>query len=131
MILALVGDHVGVGVGQLHSAYMDVAIDDVFHDGPDLERFHHKYVVAFQVFNKEMVDMYGEIRTDIQASDPDVCASFGGKVSACDPDGKLLDDRILDADKDGHDGREEHHYQHKDTMDNLFFNNFEPPNYSS
>ena len=75
--------------------------------------------------------MDGEIWGDVQPSNLDIGASFMRNVTSCDSDGKLLNDRVLDGHKDAHDERDDHHNQHKDTMDNLFFNNFEPPNFSS
>ena len=67
----------------------------------------------------------------LEPSDPDVGTGLLGKVSTGNSDGEFLDDGILDGHKNAHDDRKEHHYEHQNAMDNLFFNNFEPPNLSA
>ena len=37
MLIALVGDQIGFGIFQFYTAQMDVAMDDLFHQGSDLE----------------------------------------------------------------------------------------------
>ncbi len=103
---------------------------DIFHDGAYLQFFHSQQIVAFQVFDRKMINVDGEIGGDVQPSDANVGTGFLRNVSPSDSDGKLLNDRVLDGHKDAHDERNEHHDDHEDAMDNLFFNNFEPPNLS-
>ena len=44
VVLALVCNQVGMGVGQFYASHMDITLDNVFHDGADPELLNAKQI---------------------------------------------------------------------------------------
>ena len=128
LVFPLILYQIGLGVAQFHVIQMDFPFQQVadVDFGPQL--FYLCQIILSQVFNNDIIDIDAEIRRDGQTPHFNVGAGFFRKVAACKTHCKLLNDRVLDGNKNTCDDSQHHHKKHQNAMDNLFFNTFDPPN---
>ena len=127
LVLPLILDEIGLGILQFHFFKMELTVKQVWHIDSCTQLLYLCQVIAFQIFNRHILDQDSKIGGDHQAAHLDVGTSFFRKIATCKTNGKLLNDRVLYGNKEARDDSQYHHKKDENAMDNLFFNNFDPP----
>ena len=127
-ILPFVLYQVGFGIAQFHLFEMQLTRHQVRYVDFGLQRADFSQVIASQVFNDNVIQKDTKIGGDGQTAHLDVGTSFFRKISTSKTHRKLLNDRVLYGNKEACDDGQQHHNHNQNAMDNLFFNNFDPPN---
>ena len=115
-------------VVQFYQFKMDSAIQDLTDVHLGTQGANTRQVTAIQVFDNDFIQNDTKIRCNQQTTHLDVATSFFRKVSAGITGSKLLKHRVLNSNKETSYDAQQHHNHNQNAMDNLFFNNFDPPN---
>ena len=127
LVFPLIFDEIGLGILQFHIFKMELTVKQVWHIDSCTQLLYLCQAIAFQIFNRYIFDQDSKIGGDHQTAHLDVGTSFFRKITAGKTHCKLLNDRVLYGNKEAHDDGQYHHKKDENAMDNLFFNNFDPP----
>ena len=108
-IFTLIGDQVGLRVAQFHMIQMNFAFQQVADVNFCLQRSNACQVIVIQIFDNNIIQKNTEVRRDGQATHFDVGTCFFREIATRESHRKLLNDRVLNGNKNTCDDGEQHH----------------------